>query len=595
MKQLFRLALLVISIFIIVLSCSKDDSTDSTDESTNSNLTVYKNQTGDFNADALQAQHKDSNGTFNFYGHFDGDNNPTTINTLTYQKVNNDTIVNLIVDPLTSRITNAYTSVNGVKSDVVIKYDYPSNTHMSVSFHQYDWSNNSSEIIYGVNLETPFNSENRFSSDVGWNIGALLSGILIVEAGSAIAGGVTIGIFAGIGTVAAAAIAAPLIATTFALAIASAFIPSDAFSSELLPSDLPYPEDTPILNPVTSEEDPTPNLTPFDCSATFIAFTPVMQYDGTIVIEDINEGISPYLYLVETEIRTYPIFPNNYEDGGYEVCLRDANGCITCRYVTLQRECLEVTTTTTSNSATAIISSGQPPYTYLWNNGSTNNSITNLTEGTYTVTVSDEAGCTGIGNAVIVNNDIETVVIGTQEWMLKNLDVSMYRNGDPIPQVTDLTTWSNLTTGAWCYYANNSTNGLVYGKLYNAYAVNDSRGLAPEGWHVPSDTEWEVLSEYLGGASEAGGKLKSTSSLWDLENTGATNSSGFTGLPAGLVDGTNGFVFNLKGKSGWFWSSTLDNMNPQHNWFHLLSTFHDDFYGGQYPQNYGMSVRCIRD
>ena len=78
----------------------------------------------------------------------------------------------------------------------------------------------------------------------------------------------------------------------------------------------------------------------------------------------------------------------------------------------------------------------------------------------------------------------ETVTIGKQTWMKKNLDVSRYRNGDVIPEVADLSTWVNLTTGAWCYYENKSDNGTTYGKLYNWYAVNDPRGLAPAGWHI---------------------------------------------------------------------------------------------------------------
>jgi len=99
---------------------------DTTNESPTSNLTVYKNQTGDFNADALQAQHIDNNETLNFYVLFDADNNPTAIKTLTYQKTNNDTIVNLIIDSLTNKLASSYTEVNRVKSDIVMKFDYPS-------------------------------------------------------------------------------------------------------------------------------------------------------------------------------------------------------------------------------------------------------------------------------------------------------------------------------------------------------------------------------------------------------------------------------------------------------------------------------------
>ena len=105
---------------------------------------------------------------------------------------------------------------------------------------------------------------------------------------------------------------------------------------------------------------------------------------------------------------------------------------------------------------------------------------------------------------------IPTVKIGIQTWTTKNLDVATYRNGDPIPQVQDATAWAILTTGAWCYYQNNTENGTNYGKLYNWYAVNDSRGLAPNGFHIPTDAEWTTLSTLLGGEAVAGGKMKTT-------------------------------------------------------------------------------------
>jgi uncharacterized protein (TIGR02145 family) len=146
-------------------------------------------------------------------------------------------------------------------------------------------------------------------------------------------------------------------------------------------------------------------------------------------------------------------------------------------------------------------------------------------------------------------NVYKTVKIGTQEWTAENLNVEHYRNGDPIPQVQDKDEWAKLTTGAWCYYANTSENGKIYGKLYNWYAINDSRGLAPAGWHIPSDAEWTTLTDYLGGTTKekneggikywiievVGGKLKATT-LWDSPNTGATNSSGLTAFPGGFRD-----------------------------------------------------------
>ncbi|NQW78846.1 MAG: fibrobacter succinogenes major paralogous domain-containing protein, partial [Chitinophagaceae bacterium] len=97
-----------------------------------------------------------------------------------------------------------------------------------------------------------------------------------------------------------------------------------------------------------------------------------------------------------------------------------------------------------------------------------------------------------------------SILIGTQNWMDKNLNVSTYQNGDIIQYVSDPAAWAALTTGAWCYYNNDPANNAIYGKLYNWYAVNDLRGLAPKGWHIPTDAEWTTLSTTLGGDAIAG-------------------------------------------------------------------------------------------
>ncbi len=153
-------------------------------------------------------------------------------------------------------------------------------------------------------------------------------------------------------------------------------------------------------------------------------------------------------------------------------------------------------------------------------------------------------------------NDIDgnfypVVTINNQVWTQKNLEVTHYRNGDEIPQVTDQATWSSLTTGAWCYYENKTENGTTYGKLYNWYAVNDPRGLAPEGYHIPSDAEFTSMSDFLGGLSNAGGKMKSTS-IWAAPNTGATNSSGFNAQPGGC----RALSFIGVGSYAYYWTST---------------------------------------
>jgi uncharacterized protein (TIGR02145 family) len=175
-------------------------------------------------------------------------------------------------------------------------------------------------------------------------------------------------------------------------------------------------------------------------------------------------------------------------------------------------------------------------------------------------------------------------------WTTENLNVDRYRNGDPIPHVHENYKWSKLTTGAWCYYDNDQAKGKTYGKLYNWYAVNDSRGLAPEGWHVPSDAEWTKLTGYLGGEKEAGGKLKATT-LWNSPNTGATNESGFTAFPGGCRN-YDGSYYDV-GEYGYFWSAAED-VNS-YAWPRLLGYDGSGVSRNYYSKRLGFSIRCVRD
>ena len=186
----------------------------------------------------------------------------------------------------------------------------------------------------------------------------------------------------------------------------------------------------------------------------------------------------------------------------------------------------------------------------------------------------------------------EYVVIGTQKWTNRNLNVVKYRNGDTIPQVTDPTAWAGLTTGAWCYYNNDPTTEATYGKFYNWYAVNDSRGLAPIGYHVPTDAEWTTLTDYLGGDFIAGGKMKETGTLhWLTPNTEATNESAFTGLPAGYRQ-SNGTSISV-GYYGYWWSSSE---NGTTNAWNRYLFFYDSIAEREAnDKKFGMSVRLIKD
>ncbi|MBK7887686.1 MAG: hypothetical protein IPJ86_10465 [Bacteroidetes bacterium] len=192
----------------------------------------------------------------------------------------------------------------------------------------------------------------------------------------------------------------------------------------------------------------------------------------------------------------------------------------------------------------------------------------------------------------IDGNAYDTVVIGTQVWMSKNLRVSKYRNGDPIPTNLSNTTWQNTTSGAYAIYNNTTTNDSIYGKLYNWYAVADPRGLCPVGWHVPSDAEWTTLANFLGGSAVAGGKMKAVSNLWTPPNDGATNSSGFSGLPGGYRN--NFGSYSYIGSGGHWWSSTQDS-TPPNAWYRTLYFDDDGVFPSNYDKSIGFSVRCVRD
>ncbi len=192
----------------------------------------------------------------------------------------------------------------------------------------------------------------------------------------------------------------------------------------------------------------------------------------------------------------------------------------------------------------------------------------------------------------IDGNVYEIVKIGNQWWMAENLKVTHYRNGNPIPNVISYSEWENLTTGVYCSYDNSTSHMDTYGCFYNWYAVNDSRNIAPEGWHVPSDAEWQTLVDYLGGDAVAGGKLKETGFLhWSTPNTGTTNESGFTALPGGYLWPDEGCV-NL-GFTARFWSIT-ENYDI-FVWNRSLFFWDSVVSRGYDLKTDGYSIRCIKD
>jgi uncharacterized protein (TIGR02145 family) len=269
-----------------------------------------------------------------------------------------------------------------------------------------------------------------------------------------------------------------------------------------------------------------------------------------------------------------------------------AGGTITSNggtLITASGICWSTTATpTTSNSKTT---DGTASGTYT-------SSITGLTAGTtyYVRAYATNVIGTSYGDAqsfTTLSTPLSqtTVLIGSQRWTDKNLDVATYRNGEDITYAENATQWNaatNAGVGAWSYYNFDATNGLIFGKLYNWYAVNDSRGLAPAGYHIPTKIEYNTLQ-----TTNSGSALKAASSEWGASM--GTNTTGFTGLPGGNNNVTVSNRFEDKGTSGWFWTSEYDLANPTKAYFRLLHISAGFVDVGSYPKTYGFSVRLVKD
>ena len=218
-----------------------------------------------------------------------------------------------------------------------------------------------------------------------------------------------------------------------------------------------------------------------------------------------------------------------------------------------------------------------------------------------TTTTSSSSTTITSTTTVFCTNCIEhDVTIGTQIWTGCNLNVSTYRNGDTIPQITDPILWKSTRQGAWCYYNNDPANEAIYGKLYNWYAVNDPRGLAPSGYHIPTDAEWNILINYLGTSTIAGEKLKETGTChWNSPNEFSDNQSLFTALPGGIrsPDPVGDAGFYEIGEQSFFWTSTekVFGSNPDSAYIVNLYNFNTTAYLIWTYQIGGLSVRLIKD
>jgi len=197
----------------------------------------------------------------------------------------------------------------------------------------------------------------------------------------------------------------------------------------------------------------------------------------------------------------------------------------------------------------------------------------------------------------IDGNVYETVLIGEQLWMAENLKVTHYNDGSEIPNITNNGEWGGLSNGAYGDYNNNPTNSETYGRLYNWHTVNDDKGVCPDGWHVPSDEEYTIITDYLGGESVAGGKMKEAGhEHWNYHSDEvteeATNESGFTGLPAGFRHNSTG-NYNNMGTGGYFWSPSELSINNER--YRFLSTYSSGVNRSLIDKQCGVSIRCLAD
>ena len=196
----------------------------------------------------------------------------------------------------------------------------------------------------------------------------------------------------------------------------------------------------------------------------------------------------------------------------------------------------------------------------------------------------------------IDGNLYTTKIIAGRDWMVSNLRTTKYQNGVSVTDAVSNTFWTNATGGAWCWYDNSNVNDGIYGKLYNWLAVSDNQGLCPTGWKVPSDDEWTDLTDYLGGLLVSGGKMKKNNSiasqLWNAPNTGASNESGFNGLPGGYRNPTGTFLEQRN--VGFWWSSTQSSSNSDNASSRFLSFDQASTGVASNLKKFGFSVRCIK-
>jgi len=331
-----------------------------------------------------------------------------------------------------------------------------------------------------------------------------------------------------------------------------------------------------------------------------------VEQDGFLLTVEITRGAPPFNYTwsngsSEAELSGVP-------SGEYSVTVVDDNGCSAEATGFFEDPCddntLNVRIISEINSATAVVSGGEPPYDLLWSTGDTALVLTDLTEGAYELTVTDSefckltrttlvgTGCNGVTTAVDASGNVyETVEIGGQCWLAENLHTAKYNSGDSIVHETNPNNWGTPTSGRTLPNDPDGESPPLYGNLYNWYAVNDARELCPTGWRVPTQAQWDVLINFAGGPEAAGLELRATE-LWNTTDPTFGDFHEFAALPAGYLDVFSG----IEGRSteAKFWTA---EDRPQGNsaWTISISDESPQAEETAVTKNRGLSVRCIKD
>jgi uncharacterized protein (TIGR02145 family) len=326
-----------------------------------------------------------------------------------------------------------------------------------------------------------------------------------------------------------------------------------------------------------------------------------VRNEGNTFTVEALDGVPPFNFYWSTNNFANP---QTLPPGTHTVKVIDGLGCEILHTINIGCN-MDVSVKKDGNNLTAQATGGTAPYTFTWSNGTISPSLSNLAPGTYSVVAKDKVGCEKSASVTIEEegpeygtftdprdgNVYKTVKIGNQTWFAENL-----RYAGNIPQVASKEEWLKIyynktSQPAWVYYNNDPNYNSIYGKLYNWYAVNTG-SLCSQGWHIPTLEEWKYLRDFLGGYLVGGGKMKSQTG-WNAPNQGATNESGFSGLPGGERYFNSNSEFYGLGKYGFWWSSSTRDDRDAYS-FSLYYTDSNP-YLVYYEKVRAQSCRCIKD